>query len=215
MSAAPLISAAAYWGMPAVAAPLVPCEPPPPPVPALPPQPPLPPSQPPYEPPAVKALPVDKTKKGKKDKVRIWVHVSFQCRANDHFKKKKKKCTPFGLIFLTLFFYVIKPSLLSSFFFFFIKYNIQKIPQCNFVLVCLCSQKRVRSKCHRWWRSGRASRRSWMRKRKAAPVTRTEISLTRRVSRTGSNNNSWRMFKFRLTAKIDDDDDDDDDDIKT
>lgn len=71
LSAAPLISATAYWGMPAIAAPLVPCEPPPPPVPALPPQPPLPPSQPPYEPPAAKALPVDKTKKGKKDKVRI------------------------------------------------------------------------------------------------------------------------------------------------
>ncbi|KAM8751896.1 formin-binding protein 4 [Acanthopagrus schlegelii] len=67
-TAAPLISATAYWGMPAVAAPLVPCEPPPPPVPALPPQPPLPPSQPPYEPPAAKALPIDKTKKGKKDK---------------------------------------------------------------------------------------------------------------------------------------------------
>ncbi|XP_008285331.1 formin-binding protein 4 isoform X2 [Stegastes partitus] len=67
-SAAPLMSAAAYWGVPAVAAPLVPCEPPAPPVPALPPQPPLPPSQPPFEPPSAKALPIDKTKKAKKDK---------------------------------------------------------------------------------------------------------------------------------------------------
>ena len=69
LSAAPLMSATAYWGVPAVTAPLVPCEPPAPPVPALPPQPPLPPSQPPFEPPGVKALPIDKTKKLKKDKV--------------------------------------------------------------------------------------------------------------------------------------------------
>ncbi|XP_070763842.1 formin-binding protein 4 isoform X2 [Enoplosus armatus] len=68
LSAAPLMSAAAYWGVPAVTAPLVPCEPPLPPVPALPPQPPLPPSQPPFEPPGAKALPTDKTKKVKKDK---------------------------------------------------------------------------------------------------------------------------------------------------
>lgn len=68
VSAAPLMSAAAYWGVPAVAAPLVPCEPPAPPVPALPPQPPLPPSQPPFEPPAAKAVPTDKIKKVKKDK---------------------------------------------------------------------------------------------------------------------------------------------------
>ncbi|XP_071360170.1 formin-binding protein 4 isoform X2 [Trachinotus anak] len=67
-SAAPLMSATAYWGVPAVTAPLVPCEPPVPPVPALPPQPPLPPSQPPFEPPGAKALPTDKTKKPKKDK---------------------------------------------------------------------------------------------------------------------------------------------------
>ncbi|XP_068578872.1 formin-binding protein 4-like isoform X1 [Cebidichthys violaceus] len=67
-SAAPLMSAAAYWGVPAVPAPLVPCEPPVPPVPALPPQPPLPPSQPPAEPPGAKVLPSDKTKKVKKDK---------------------------------------------------------------------------------------------------------------------------------------------------
>lgn len=65
-SAAPLMAATAYWGVPAVAAPVVPCEPPLPPVPALPPQPPLPPSQPPFEPP--KAPPADKTKKTKKDK---------------------------------------------------------------------------------------------------------------------------------------------------
>ncbi|KAK5902559.1 hypothetical protein CesoFtcFv8_007802 [Champsocephalus esox] len=69
-SAAPLMSAAAYWGVPAVPAPLVPCEPPAPPLPALPPQPPLPPSQPPSEPPAAKALPTDKTKKVKKEKTK-------------------------------------------------------------------------------------------------------------------------------------------------
>uniref|UniRef100_A0A665UN13 Formin binding protein 4 n=1 Tax=Echeneis naucrates TaxID=173247 RepID=A0A665UN13_ECHNA len=67
-SPAPIMSTTAYWGVPAVTAPLVPCEPPAPPIPALPPQPPLPPSQPPFEPPAAKALPTDKTKKVKKDK---------------------------------------------------------------------------------------------------------------------------------------------------
>ncbi|XP_022610038.1 formin-binding protein 4 isoform X1 [Seriola dumerili] len=67
-SAAPIMSATAYWGVPAVTPPLVPCEPPVPPVPALPPQPPLPPSQPPFEPPGAKAPPTDKTKKAKKDK---------------------------------------------------------------------------------------------------------------------------------------------------
>ncbi|XP_014889555.1 formin-binding protein 4 [Poecilia latipinna] len=66
--AAPLMPAAAYWGIPAVAAPLIPCEPPAPPVPVLPPQPPLPPSQPAFEPAAAKPLPADKTKKTKKDK---------------------------------------------------------------------------------------------------------------------------------------------------
>uniref|UniRef100_A0A3B5KRI8 Formin binding protein 4 n=1 Tax=Xiphophorus couchianus TaxID=32473 RepID=A0A3B5KRI8_9TELE len=65
---APLMPAAAYWGIPAVAAPLIPCEPPAPPVPVLPPQPPLPPSQPAFEPAAAKPLPADKTKKTKKDK---------------------------------------------------------------------------------------------------------------------------------------------------
>ncbi|XP_026166764.1 formin-binding protein 4 isoform X2 [Mastacembelus armatus] len=69
-SAAPLMPATAYWGVPAVAAPLVPCEPPVPPIPALPPQPPLPPTQPPFEPPGAKALPTDKTKKTKKDKLK-------------------------------------------------------------------------------------------------------------------------------------------------
>lgn len=69
------MSTAAYWGMPAVAAPLVPCEPPPPPVPAPPPQPPLPASQPPYEPPAAKVVPTDKIKKAKKDKVSIGVNI--------------------------------------------------------------------------------------------------------------------------------------------
>ncbi|XP_044047855.1 formin-binding protein 4 isoform X2 [Siniperca chuatsi] len=67
-SAAPLMSVTAYWGVPAVTAPLVPCEPPLPPVPALPPQPPLPPSQPPFESLGAKAVPTDKTKKAKKDK---------------------------------------------------------------------------------------------------------------------------------------------------
>nr|XP_020469405.1 formin-binding protein 4 isoform X2 [Monopterus albus] len=67
-TAAPLMSATAYWGVSAVTAPLIPCEPPVPPVPALPPQPPLPPSQPPFEPLGAKVLPTDKTKKAKKDK---------------------------------------------------------------------------------------------------------------------------------------------------
>ncbi|XP_045898941.1 formin-binding protein 4 isoform X1 [Micropterus dolomieu] len=73
--AAPLMSATAYWGVPAVTAPLVPCEPPLPPVPALPPQPPLPPSQPPFEAPVAKALATDKTKKAKKDKVSTGVNI--------------------------------------------------------------------------------------------------------------------------------------------
>ncbi|XP_012708065.2 formin-binding protein 4 [Fundulus heteroclitus] len=69
LTAAPLMSAAAaYWGIPAVAAPLIPCEPPAPPVPVLPPQPPLPPSQPAFEAAPTKTLAVDKTKKTKKDK---------------------------------------------------------------------------------------------------------------------------------------------------
>ncbi|XP_015237786.1 PREDICTED: formin-binding protein 4 [Cyprinodon variegatus] len=68
VTAAPLIPAAAYWGIPAVAAPLIPCEPPAPPVPVVPPQPPLPPSQPAFEPAATKTLPVEKVKKVKKDK---------------------------------------------------------------------------------------------------------------------------------------------------
>lgn len=72
------MSTTAYWGMQAVAAPLVPCEPPPPPVPAPPPQPPPPPSQPPYEPPAAKVLPTDKTRKSKKDKVSIGVNILDQ-----------------------------------------------------------------------------------------------------------------------------------------
>lgn len=69
--AATLMSTAAYWGMTAVAAPMIPCEPPPPPLPAQPPQPPLPPAPPACEPPAAKALATDKTKKAKKDKVSI------------------------------------------------------------------------------------------------------------------------------------------------
>ncbi|XP_041853410.1 formin-binding protein 4 [Melanotaenia boesemani] len=69
-TAAPLIPATAYWGVPAVTVPLVPCEPPAPPISTLPPQPPLPPPQPPTEPPGIKAPPVDKTKKSKKDKTK-------------------------------------------------------------------------------------------------------------------------------------------------
>uniref|UniRef100_A0A3P9KHU0 Formin binding protein 4 n=1 Tax=Oryzias latipes TaxID=8090 RepID=A0A3P9KHU0_ORYLA len=69
-SAVPLISATAYWGVPAVAAPLLPCEPPLPPVPALPPQPPLPPSNPPFELPGPKAPLVEKIKKPKKEKTK-------------------------------------------------------------------------------------------------------------------------------------------------
>ena len=71
------MSATAYWAVPAVTAPLVPCEPPAPPVPALPPQPPLPPSQPPFEPPGAKALPTDKSKKVKKDKVCLNINLDF------------------------------------------------------------------------------------------------------------------------------------------
>ncbi|RVE72242.1 hypothetical protein OJAV_G00059730 [Oryzias javanicus] len=69
-SAVPLIPATAYWGVPAIAAPLLPCEPPLPPVPALPPQPPLPPSNPPFELPGPKAPPVEKIKKPKKEKTK-------------------------------------------------------------------------------------------------------------------------------------------------
>lgn len=65
--AAPVM-AAAYWGLTAVAAPMVPCEPPLPPAAAPPPQPPLPPSQPPSENPATKPVPAEKSKKSKKDK---------------------------------------------------------------------------------------------------------------------------------------------------
>ncbi|KAM8861585.1 formin-binding protein 4 [Synchiropus picturatus] len=65
--AAPVM-AAAYWGLSAVSAPMVPCEPPLPPVSAPPPQPPLPPPQPPSDTPAHKSLATEKTKKSKKDK---------------------------------------------------------------------------------------------------------------------------------------------------
>ncbi|XP_019749523.1 formin-binding protein 4 isoform X3 [Hippocampus comes] len=67
-TAAPIMTAPVYWGVPAVTAPLVPCEPPLPPVPALPPQPPLPPPQPACESSALKVPPVEKSKKTKKDK---------------------------------------------------------------------------------------------------------------------------------------------------
>ncbi|XP_028305388.1 formin-binding protein 4 [Gouania willdenowi] len=68
VSAVPILSAAAYWGVPAISAPLVLCEPPAPPIPILPAQPPLPPPQPALEPPAAKAIAIDKSKKPKKDK---------------------------------------------------------------------------------------------------------------------------------------------------
>ncbi|XP_077372186.1 formin-binding protein 4 isoform X2 [Festucalex cinctus] len=67
-TAAPIMTAPVYWGVPAVTATLAPCEPPLPPAPTLPPQPPLPPPQPPCESPALKTLPVEKIKKTKKDK---------------------------------------------------------------------------------------------------------------------------------------------------
>ncbi|XP_054633256.1 formin-binding protein 4 isoform X2 [Dunckerocampus dactyliophorus] len=67
-TAAPVITAPVYWGVPAVAAPMIPCEPPLPPIPTLPPQPPLPPPQPHFEPPVSKVAPVEKIKKPKKDK---------------------------------------------------------------------------------------------------------------------------------------------------
>lgn len=53
--------------------------------------------------------------------------------------------------------------------------------------VCPRSRKRARSKCLRSWRSGRASKRSWTRKRRAAPVTRTEISSPRKTLKNGNN----------------------------
>ncbi|XP_076027087.1 formin-binding protein 4 isoform X2 [Genypterus blacodes] len=72
-SAAPVMAVNAYWGVPAVAAPLAPPETPPPPAPpapALPPQPPLPSSQIPLDSLGAKALPTDKTKKLKKEKLK-------------------------------------------------------------------------------------------------------------------------------------------------
>ncbi|XP_077423844.1 formin-binding protein 4 isoform X2 [Vanacampus margaritifer] len=67
-TAAPIITAPVYWGVPAVTAPLVPCEPPLPPA-TLPPQPPLPPPQPPCESTTAPKVPlVEKIKKTKKDK---------------------------------------------------------------------------------------------------------------------------------------------------
>nr|XP_057932198.1 LOW QUALITY PROTEIN: formin-binding protein 4 [Doryrhamphus excisus] len=67
-TAAAVMAAPVYWGVPAVTAPMIPCEPPLPPVPTLPPQPPLPPPQPTFEAPVSKAAPVEKVKKPKKDK---------------------------------------------------------------------------------------------------------------------------------------------------
>ncbi|KAM4618871.1 formin-binding protein 4 [Polymixia lowei] len=67
-SAAPVMSANAYWGVSAVTAPSLPSEIPAPPVPPAPPQPPLPSSLPPADPPGARTLPTDKNKKLKKDK---------------------------------------------------------------------------------------------------------------------------------------------------
>ncbi|XP_037111029.1 formin-binding protein 4 isoform X1 [Syngnathus acus] len=67
-TAAPVITAPVYWGVPAVTAPLVPSEPPLPLAPAMPPQPPLPPPQPACETSSPKVTPVEKIKKTKKDK---------------------------------------------------------------------------------------------------------------------------------------------------
>ncbi|XP_027029107.1 formin-binding protein 4 isoform X1 [Tachysurus fulvidraco] len=68
-TAAPIITANAYWGMTAVATPALPSEPLVPPMPATPSQPPLPPPQPPVEPVSTK-MPTDKTKKLKKEKMK-------------------------------------------------------------------------------------------------------------------------------------------------
>ncbi|XP_017341321.1 formin-binding protein 4 isoform X1 [Ictalurus punctatus] len=68
-TAAPIITANAYWGMTAVATPALPSEPLVPPMPAVPSQPPLPPPQPPIESMSTK-MPTDKTKKLKKDKMK-------------------------------------------------------------------------------------------------------------------------------------------------
>ncbi|XP_060742180.1 formin-binding protein 4 isoform X2 [Tachysurus vachellii] len=68
-TAAPIITANAYWGMTAVATPALTSEPLVPPMPATPSQPPLPPPQPPVEPVSTK-MPSDKTKKLKKEKMK-------------------------------------------------------------------------------------------------------------------------------------------------
>ncbi|KAF4081405.1 hypothetical protein AMELA_G00160950 [Ameiurus melas] len=68
-TAAPIITANAYWGMTAVATPALPSEPLVPPMPAVPSQPPLPPPQPPIESMSTKML-TDKTKKLKKEKMK-------------------------------------------------------------------------------------------------------------------------------------------------
>ncbi|KAI5627067.1 formin-binding protein 4, partial [Silurus asotus] len=68
-TAAPIITANAYWGLTAVATPPLPSEPLVPLMPAIPSQPPLPPPQPPVEPVSTK-MPTDKTKKLKKDKMK-------------------------------------------------------------------------------------------------------------------------------------------------
>jgi len=69
VSPASVMTANAYWGVSTVGAPSVPAEIVAPPPPAPPIQPPLPLTQPPPEPSAAKALPTDKNKKPKKDKV--------------------------------------------------------------------------------------------------------------------------------------------------
>ena len=64
----------------------------------------------------------------------------------------------------------------------------------------LYSRRRVRPKCLLWWRNGRASKKSWMRKRRAAPVTRIETRWTRRTSRTGGSSSSRRTLPLDIQS---------------
>ena len=76
-STASVMTANAYWGVSTVGAPSIPAEVIAPPPPAPPIQPPLPLTQPPPEPSTAKALPTDKSKKLKKDKVGCDAIITF------------------------------------------------------------------------------------------------------------------------------------------